>query len=762
MKKFLYILLIASLSSCSVQKFLPEGERLYKGAEIKLTKDAEVTQKNKALKTLMNSAISPRPNKYFLGQPWKVWWWYKIGEPKREKGFKAFLRNKLGEPPVLSSRVKVESTAENIQSLMENNGYFKTSVQGDTTNFKYFTKAVYTAQVKPQYIINEVKWVTDSSRLMKAILRTRGRSVLRPGKPYSLADIKAERERLDLRLKTRGYYYFNPDYLMAYADSTIGEKKVDLYLNIKKDVPADAKTAFRINKIIVYPNYSLNSESLDTSFTGATFYDSIYIKDEEKKYKPSLFARSITYKPNSLYNSRQQNASLNRLISLGTFKFVKNRFEKDAVNGDSNLLNVYYYLTPAPKKSLQAQLDGFTKDNNYMGSQVSVNFLNRNAFRGAEQLSVKTYAGFETSFGDSLKGNNNFRLGGNVSLRLPRYAIPFVDIKENNFYQPNTTISLGYEWYRKNLFYSRNAFTANYEFTWKKDLRTQFRLAPISLSYILATGVTDSFYKQVVANPSLLLNIYDEVTLGTTFNFSYSPRRRARNKMFYNLGIDLSGNVAGLITGAKGYRETKVFGAPFAQFVKLDLGTNFTRRLTRGVNGIDWANRLELGIGIPYNNSKLLPFAKQYTIGGASSIRGFSTRSLGPGTYKPTAEDQRFYQIIGGDFRLLANTELRVPFSKLFSGALFVDAGNIWTKDTIVFGPKSKLTKDWFKEIAVASGVGLRVDLTFLLLRFDLGIPLRKPYLPDGERWVFKQIDFSSGPWRRENLVFNIAIGLPF
>jgi outer membrane protein insertion porin family len=760
MKRLLYILIVISFSSCSVQKYLPEGERLYRGAEIKVTKTPEVKQSNKTLKTLMKSAVSPRPNKYFLGQPWKVWWWYKIGEPKREKGFKAFLRNKLGEPPVLSSRVKASSTAENIQSLMENNGYFKTTVQGDTTNSKNFTKAIYTAQVKPQYIINEIKWVTDSTPVMKAIMRLNRRTLLRKGNAYSLNDIKAERERLDLRLKTRGYYYFNPDYLMAYVDSTIGNRRVNLYLNIKNDVPADAKKAFKINRVTVYPNYSLTSETLDTSATGATLYEGIYIKDSLKKYKPSLFARSITYDTGTIYNSRTQNASLNRLISLGTFKFVKNRFEKDAYPGaDSNLINVYYYLTPAPKKSLQGQVDGFTKDNNFMGSQVSLNFLNRNAFRGAEQLGVKVYGGFETSFGDSLKGNNNFRLGGNVSLKLPRYAIPFIDLKENNFYQPNTTMTLGYEWYRKNLFYSRNAFTANYEFSWKKDIRTQFRLAPISLSYIKASGVTDSFYKEVLANPSLLLNIYDEVTLGTTFNFSFAPRPRKGNKLLYTVGLDLSGNVMGLIKGAKEFRESLVFGAPFAQFVKIDLGTNYTKRFR---SGLDWANRLEVGIGIPYNNSRLLPFAKQYTIGGASSIRGFSTRSLGPGTYKPTAEDQRFYQIIGGDMRLLANTELRIPFSKLIGGALFVDAGNIWTKDTLVFGPQSKFTKNWFKEIAVASGIGLRVDLTFLLLRFDLGIPLRKPYLPEKERWVFNQIDFSSGAWRRENLVFNIAIGLPF
>ena len=157
-----------------------------------------------------------------------------------------------------------------------------------------------------------------------------------------------------------------------------------------------------------------------------------------------------------------------------------------------------------------------------------------------------------------------------------------------------------------------------------------------------------------------------------------------------------------------------------------------------------------------------MPFNKLYTIGGSSSIRGFRTRTLGPGTYKPTPGDQRFFQIIGGDYKLLGNTELRIPFTAQLSGALFVDAGNVWTKDTILFGQAGKFTNKFMRELAVASGIGIRFDATVLLIRADLGIPLRKPYLPDGQRWVFDQIDFASRAWRRENLILNIAIGLPF
>ncbi|MDB5202266.1 MAG: hypothetical protein JWQ27_1675 [Ferruginibacter sp.] len=759
-KQLYFYLMLLLLTSCSVQKFLPEGEKLYRGATITVTKTPDTKSTTGQLKDMLKLAVKPRPNKFLLGQPYKVWWWYVIGQPKREKGLRAFLRNRLGEPPVLSSRINATATAENMQSLMENLGYFHSTVQGDTTNSGYFTKSIYTAQVQPQYTIKEITWVNDSSELLKIIEQTKARSVLKVGAGYRLSDIKAERDRLDLYLKTKGYYFFNPDYLMAYADSTAGNHQVSLFLNIKKTTPEEAQHPYKINRITVFPNYTLASEQLDTSKSGTVAYDNLLIKDTIGKFRPRLFAQTITYRPGSVYSSRSQNSTLNRLINLGAFKFVKNRFEPIQDSGESHRMNVYYYLTPAKQKSIQAEIDGFSKENNYLGSQVSVNWKNRNAFRGAEQLLFKTYGGFETSFGDSLRNNNNYRAGAEVTVKFPRYAIPFFSIKENNFYPPNTSLIAGYEWFRKQLFYTKNFFRVQYEFTWKKNLQKQYTFAPISLSYLNATQVTDSFRKQIALNPSLLLNVYSEAILGTFFSYTYtSGFRNAINKWYFNTSVDVSGNIAGLVTGAKSYREKTIFGTPFAQYIKGDFDIHYTRKLP---NKWDWANRLQIGIGMPYNNSAVLPFSKLYTIGGSSSIRGFRVRNVGPGKYKPTASDQRFFQIIGGDYKFLVNSELRVPFTPKISGALFTDMGNIWTKDTILFGQAGKFTKDWIKELAVAAGVGVRLDLTVILLRVDLGIPLRKPYLPDGQRWVFNQIDFGSGPWRRENLILNIALGLPF
>lgn len=753
------LLFLVLASSCNVGKYLPAGEKLYRGASIKVNKSKDVKASNKSLKKQLLLAARPKPNKFILGQPYKVWWWYFIGEPKRPKGLKAFLRNKLGEPPVVSSRINTKVTAENMTAFLENIGYFHSTVAGDTTNKGYFTNAVYTAHILPQHTLRNIIWVNDSSDLLKQ-LDVKGKSLLKSGMPYRLSDITAERELLDIKLKTKGYYYFNPDYIMAYADSTIGNYKVDLFLNIKSITPQSARHAYTINRITVFPNYTLLKPAPDTSIKGTVNVDGLLIRDTVHKFKPELFKRTITYRPGKLYSSIDQNTTLNRLINLGAFKFSKNRYEAVKDSADPYRLNVFYYLTPAKKKSLQAELDGFSKENKYIGTKLSLNWKNRNAFRQSEQLAIKAYGGFEISTNDSLKKNNNFRVGTEATLNFPRYLIPFFRIKENNLYPARTQFLLGYEYFIKQSFYTKNVFRFNYEFQWRESANKQNILAPLSLTYLYAANVTDSFYTAAALNPALLSNVYNEAIIGSYYAYTYNTLNpMAKNQWFFNANLEAAGNTLGLLAGAKIPRSKYIFGAPFAQFIKGDLDLRFTKRYR---SQIQWANRLQIGIGFPYNNSAFLPFSKQYVIGGSSSIRAFSVRSLGPGSYLPTAKDQSYYQTIGGDYKLLVNSEIRIPLFGRFSGAVFTDVGNVWTKDTVLFGKAGQFKKDFLRELAVASGIGLRIDVGVILLRFDLGVPLHKPYLPDGQRWVIDKIALGNSTWRRDNLVFNIAIGYPF
>ena len=755
----LFFLLISV--GCGVGKHLPPGEKLYRGATIKVQKQKDVKASEKSLRNLLKAATRPKPNKFLLAQPYKVWWYYFIGEPKRPKGFRAFLRDKLGEPPVLSSRLNAKVTAENMNAYLDNIGYFHSTVTGDTINNGYFTKAVYTAGVFPQHTIRNIKWVNDSSALLKELdSKKKTRSLLEKGMPYRLSDIEAERDRLNLTLKTKGYYNFNPDYIMAYVDSTIGNYQVDLFLNIKNTTPEIAKHPFTINRITVFPNYTLLRPPPDTSKTGTTNIDGLLIRDTVHNFKLELFKRSITYRPGKLYSSIDQNTTLNRLINLGAFKFSKNRFEAVKDTADPYRLNVFYYLTPAKKKSLQAEIDGFSKENKYTGAQLSLNWKNRNTFRGSEQLAVKMYGSFEVSSTDSLKGNNNYRVGTEATLNFPRYLIPFFNVKESNLYPARTQFLLGYEYFIKRSFYTKNIFRFNYEFQWRETANKQHILAPVSFTYLNAVNVTDSFYKVAAQNPALLSNVYNEAIIGAYYAYTFNTLNPlAKNQLYFKTNAEIAGTTIGLISGAKEPRSKNILGAPFAQYVKGDVDVRYTRRFR---NKLQLANRLQVGIGFPYNNSAFLPFSKQYVIGGSNSIRAFAVRTLGPGSYKPTLKDQAYYQTIGGDYKLLLNSEIRIPLFGRFSGAVFVDIGNVWTKDTVLFGRAGQLKKDFLQELAVASGIGIRIDASVILLRFDFGVPFRIPYLPESQRWAIDKIALGDKTWRRNNLVFNIAIGYPF
>lgn len=755
----LFFLLLAS--SCNVGKYLPAGEKLYKGSTIIVQKQKDVKASEKSLRKQLDASARPKPNKFILGRPYKVWWWYAIGEPKRPKGFKAFLRDKLGEPPVLSSRVNTKVTAENMNAYLDNIGYFHSTVVGDTINKGYYTKAIYRATIFPQHTIKNINWVNDSSTLLKELdAESKGKSLIKSGMPYRLSDIQAERERLDILLKTKGYYFFNPDYIMAYVDSTIGNYQVDVFLNIKNITPAAARHAYTINRITVFPNYTLLKPAPDTSKTGTINVDGLLIRDTVNNFKPELFKRTITYRPGKLYSSIDQNTTLNRLINLGAFKFSKNRFEVTKDTTDPYRLNVFYYLTPAKKKSLQAEVDAFSKENKYIGSKLSINWRNRNVFRQSEQLEVKLYGGFEISSNDSLKKNNNYRFGTEATLNFPRYLIPFIRIKESNLYPARTQFLLGYEYFIKQSFYTKNIFRFNYEFQWRESANKQHILAPLAVTYLNAANITDSFYAAAAVNPALLSTVYNEAIVASSYTFTYNTLNPlAKNQWYFNTNLEAAGNLIGLVSNAKDARSKNILGAPFAQYVKGDVDLRYTKRYR---NKLQWANRLQVGIGFPYNNSAFLPFSKQYVVGGSNSIRAFAVRTLGPGSYLPTPKDQVYFQTIGGDYKLLINSEIRIPLFGIFSAAVFADIGNVWTRDTVLFGKAGQLKKDFLNELAIASGIGLRIDVSVLLLRFDLGVPLRKPYLPDGQRWVIDKIALGNSTWRRDNLVFNIAIGYPF
>ena len=748
-------------ASCSFTKTLPPNETLYTGSTVKIAADSNTTKSERSvLSTELKSLIRPKPNAKFLGLRLKLGL-YNLGNDKNFIG--KFIR-RLGEPPVLTSQVSFEKNRGIMQNRLENRGYFKAQVGFDTVSKHRKTSAVFTATPFVQYKIDSVVYPIDSTSLGLDIdTITKRRKLLRPGDPYDLDIIKGERTRLDTRLKDRGYYYFNPEYFIADVDSTVGGNKVNIYLKTKKNTPQRARERYYINDIYIHADYDVNRDTT-ISRDSANFYKGYYVIDPQKKFNPRVFERTLVFNPGDLYKRRDHNLSLNRLVNLGVYKFVKVSF--DDVDTSDNKLNAYYYLTPLPKRSLRAEISGLQKSNNATGTELSVSYRNRNSFRGAELFTLTGFVGAETQIAGNQARIGTKRFGVDANLYIPRVVGP-VKFNTSGEYVPQTRINAGYEFFNRTSQYTLNSFKGSLGYVWKNALTNEHQLNLVQINYVEPLKITEDYKNEIAGNITLARAIERQFILGSMYNYNYNsnarPNRR-RNNFYFNGNADASGNVLGLVTGANENNRKYIFNAPFSQYVRGEAEGRYYLRFNRQKETV-LATRMIAGVGYAYGNSTTMPFIKQFFIGGTNSIRAFRARSLGPGTYyggNLATTNNSFLPDQPGDIKLEMNAELRAKLFSIVHGALFVDAGNIWTNKEDPQRPGSKFTGDFLNQFAVGAGFGLRFDITLLVLRADIAIPIRKPYLPNGPDWVFDQIEFKDKIWRRENLVFNLAIGYPF
>lgn len=757
---FLPAVFVILLYACSSTKNLPPGDALYTGASVTIRDSLMSKKKKKALRSQLSALTRPKPNSRILGMPFKLYIYNANAKAKRFPG--KWLREKMGEPPVLLSSLNLDRNVQVLQSNLQNKGYFNAGVRGDTTLKKKKASAQYTVRAGDQYIIQKVAFEGDSSELNNAIRKVMPQTLLRPNNPFDLEVIQAERMRIDNYLKENGFYFFNPEFLLIKADSTVGNNRVDLFVTVKSTIPEQAAKVYRINDVFVYTGFNLGNAESDTSKEDAKFYEGYYLVDKRNFYKPKLFLQSMAFNQGDVYNRTDHNASISRLMSMNIFKFVKNRFEV-VPGSDSAQLNAYYYLTRMPKKSLRAEINASTKSNNLTGSNITVSWRNRNTFRAGEQFVVNASAGFEVQYSGQLQGFNTFRYGIEPQLIFPRFVLPFINPNTKGGFLPRTTIKVGYDLLTRQKLYTLNSFRTSYGFNWKESVRKEHELNPIAVNYIQPANITPAFVDSAKKNPTLNKAVEKQFILGSEYSYTYTNllNNKPANGIYFNGGIDLSGNIASLISRphlANGDTAT-LFGAQYSQFTRLQSDFRFYRKV--GGSNTIWANRIMVGLGIPYGNSWELPFIKQFFSGGNNSLRGFRSRSVGPGTYIDTTNTGLLAEQ-SGDIKLELNTELRFPLVSVVHGAVFVDAGNIWLWNEHPIKPGAKFTNQFLNELAVDAGVGIRIDITFLVLRLDVAFPIRKPWLEKQNRWVYDQIDFGNSDWRKDNLIFNLGIGYPF
>jgi len=749
--------LCLSFFACSPYKYVPKDDKLYTATHISVM-DSKLAKNHREF---MKEIAVPKPNAKFLGIRYRLMLFNMFKEPKKPKGLVHTIKRKWGEPPVLLSQARPTLTENKMKDYLFSIGYLQPEVHQQILAKEKTASITYEVTHNTRYTIGKIFYPYDTTRIISLLDSTVRRSLVKKGNFVDLNTFSAERQRIDLFLKNRGYYYFVPEYMLFKLD-TLHNGVANVYFKFKPDVPDIAMNPWKIGDITVYGNYNQARDSVYAKMVGKK-ETNFTVLDNRGTFRTDLYDQAILLRTGQRYNRNTHSLSIERVMNLGSFRFVRMSFNPDP-DSAKRILNTKIYLTPARRNSVRLELSGNSKSNNFIGSEIAVNYRNVNAFHGAEIFNFKIAAGFDKQVGGQQLNSDAYTLTANADLSIPKVISPIkFDIKaRRNPFIPRTTFGLGAEYLERRGLYTLRSLKANAGYQWKVGRTMEHNLKVININAITPTDITPAF-DSILQNDFALRSSFErQLIIGSRYNFKFNNTFRAAKSfnMAFDLDIANSGNLISLFMhpnpdtiGAK-----QIFGVPISQYIRVEGNLRGYWRINSGTT---LANRIIAGAGWAYGNSFTLPYADQFFIGGSSSLRAFRARTIGPGSY--FNPQQQFQANQSGEIKFEVNSELRYSLTKFFKVAAFVDAGNIWLRKDAPDKPGSGL--DWgdlLKESAMGVGVGLRLDASVLVVRFDLAMPVRKPWLDPGKRWTFDEIDFGDGNWRKANLILNIGIGYPF
>jgi outer membrane translocation and assembly module TamA len=748
------------LSACTGTKHVPENEKLYTGSNVSVkTRSGEDLKEGKSFEATLESGIRPLPNTVSLKlfRP-RLAIYYAIDSVKKQKGLKYWLKYKVGEPPVYLSSVEPQKISDIITNQMQNEGFFDAQVHHSIKNKGKTASVEYVVTTAEPYTIDNVTFPTGGWELYRLVAGAAEGTLLQKGVRYDLDLLKRERIRIDSIMKQQGYFHFSPEYILFKVDSTAGgARKVDIMVDVKLAIPHEATVPYTIQKVYIYPNYSLEKDAVSPA-ADTLVTDGYYYITPDSMFRPKAILRAIALEPGSRYNRRDHDFTLSRLTELGVFKFVNVQFEELESSADSGKMACHIYLIPTHKRTLRAELQAITKSNNFAGPLLTTSYRDRNIFKGAELFVLGLNGSYEAQFGTKQRAYNAYEAGISTELYFPRFVSPVRIKSESRLYMPRTQLLLGASKVSRMELFSVNSFKFVGGYSWQESPEKRHELNPVSINYLQLTQATSEFQELLSSNLQLQNSYREQFTAGGTYSYIYNTQATGTPRKvdyYFNGNIDLSGNALSLVERVTGQDFNELLGAPYSQFAKIEVDARYYNRPTEHTR---IATRLFSGVGIPYGNSIALPFIEQYFSGGPNSIRAFSARSLGPGSFRPHPDSITSFTGRAGDIRLEGSAELRFDIIGFFKGAVFVDAGNIWlmNKDPKVPGGEFKPGK-FLNDVAVGAGAGLRIDVSFFVLRFDVATPLKTPY----KETVSGNVE-EEKKGLGSNLVLNVALGYPF
>ena len=616
----------------------------------------------------------------------------------------------------------------------------------------------YRIEVPEAYTLDTIELPAPTTPVTRFIDSINSSSILQKGDRYCLDSLSFERNRITTALRNNGYFYFRPEYIEYLADTTLSPGKVALRMTLKKGIPAQALKPYYVGDVTVRLNRATGDGTPDTiryPRMTVAYYKPI-------RLKKWVLPKNITFKPGEIYSIATQNETQSNLGRLGIFRTVAVEVTPldSLIRKDSLDVMIQATFDVPLEATIEANVS--SKSNSYIGPGLIFGINHNNVFGGGEKLSVKLNGSYEwQTGGGSQHGKaslfNSYEVGLNSSLTYPRIVPGFLpQLPRTRKYPAYTRFQLGANLMNRPHYFRMVSFNGSMSYDYRTSLRAGHSVTPFKLVYTKLLNTTESFDKTMEENPAIALSFRDQFIPSSSYTYTYdtSYGREVDNRFIWQFMGMSAGNILSGITSLFGqHGEKHIFGSSFSQFVKGSAEMKYYHRF----RAEHWlATRLFIGAEHAYGNSKEVPYSEQFYIGGANSIRAFTIRSLGPGSYIPAKDDVDGYFDQTGTFKLEANIEYRFPIWGDLHGAAFVDAGNIWLLKKDPKRPGGELDRKTFlKDIALGTGIGLRYDIGMLVLRGDLGIGIHAPY-DTGKKGYYNMTSF------KNSLAFHLAIGYPF
>ena len=796
---FFLILLFQLLTSCNPTKYVPEGKSLLNENHISINKEG-------IKKSELVPYIKQVPNKRIFGTRFYLGL-YNLSNIKKEKWPHAWLRT-IGEEPVIYDPNATLRSKDQIRSFVASKGYFDGYVTDTVFTDNRKSDVYYKVDLLRPYTIRNLTYEIADSNIRKLFYFDSVNCVIVRGKPYDVDILTAERTRFERYIRDHGFYGFSNDYISFKIDSVVGNRQVDIKYIVREFAKLDSYNRiitvpfaiYSIKNIYIYPDFVPNEalaggeayyKGLDT-----TFYRGYYFVTSKKKpeVKYDLIIQALYLKPGSVYSVTSTEETQTHLLALKIYRLININFndskENEGLQGMELKIDCNIQLTLLSPQSYKIELEGTNSAGN-LGGALNLIYQHKNLFHGAELFSTKLKGAYAAYAQKDQSLSSAQEYGLEASLRLPKFKFPFLRFEEFvKKYNPSTTLLAAYN-FQKLPVYTRTVANASFGYNWKAGAGNyqEHIFNPVQFDLVRIPSIAVEF-ADYLRKSSYQANSYKDVLIlggGYSFIFSDQKIKNSRDYWFLRINTEASGNLLSAIYKLSGQQKKMavpqnelsgaqqndssyyyyLLGQPFAQYIRTDLDIRYNYKFN-DVSSIVY--RGFFGIGIPYGNSKAVPFEKQYFGGGANGIRAWQVRSLGPGSYRDTSK----FLNETSDIKLEVNAEYRFKLFWIIEGAVFIDAGNIWSfnYDAARIGSQFKFYK-FYKDIAVGTGTGFRFDLKFVIARIDIGMKLRDPLLvrgpqpnvqgawkkPDdsGPKWIFL-----NGPYKRDDFTIVLGIGYPF